>query len=94
MNNFDMIDIPEIAVQESDVSRELNAVIVNLNNHMWLNELIEEFRVSHRRWYPQINIIMPDKHTLYFANPVVDNKTGDLFYKNKTSGLGLKLTFR
>lgn len=88
-----MIDIPEIAVQESDVSKELNAVIVNLNYHLWLNELIEEFQVSHRRLYPQINIVMPDKRVFNFAYPVVDNKTADLVYENK-SGLKLRLTFR
>jgi hypothetical protein len=93
MIDMSYIDIPEIAVQETDVSKELNAVLVNLNYHLWLNELIEEFQVSHRRLYPQINIIMPDKRVLTFAYPVVDTKTADLVYQNK-SGLTLRLIWR
>lgn len=93
MRNDKILDIPEIAVQESDVSKELNAVIVNLNNYMWLNELIEEFRISHMRWYPQINIIMPDRSVFNFAYPIVDKKNADLVYENK-SGLKLRLVWR
>lgn len=88
--NIQHLDIPEICYTKEQYVTAQKEIVVNLNDYLWLNDLIEEYRVSHRRWYPQISVVSPTGTSATFAYPISDK--ADLVYSGKSCNL--RLTFK
>ncbi len=84
-------DIPTVTFSATDYNAETKEIFINLNDNLWLNELLNEYQVSHRRIFPELNVISPSGQVRSFSFPSADK--WELVYhgaKDVTVRLGFK----
>ena len=84
------IQIPQVTFTKEDYNKETNEIILNLNNHRWLDEMINEYQVSHRRIFPQIDVHSPSGKRANFAYPRMDG--WEIVFESKACNL--RLTYK
>lgn len=88
--------IPSFEFDKSQYDKEAREITVNLNNYLWLHERIEEYRRSHLRWLPSINVKSPSGTVAGFAYPTLDG--ADIIYRHDgrrgEEPVTLRLTFK
>ena len=82
-------NIPQIEFDKNQFDKKNNQIVINLNNHLWLHRIIENYLFTHRRLIPTIHVKSPSGNIKYFECYGYDNS--DIIYRNKN--LVVRLTF-
>ena len=81
------LEIPKVAYTRKDYNSEKNEIAINLNDNLWLDQLINDYQRSHRRILPQIIVNSPTGSSACFAYPKMDK--WEIVYEGKNCNLRL-----
>ena len=85
-------EIPALTFTKEDYNKETKTITLNLNNDdlRWLEYEIQDYKRSHRRWIPVINITSPSGTMRTFSFEKI-SYPADMQYESK--GIKLLLTY-
>jgi hypothetical protein len=64
--------IPAVTFQVSDYNADTKEIFINLNNNLELNSMFDSYKKSHRRIFPEINVVSPTGKMQSFNFPQMD----------------------
>lgn len=82
-----IFEVPLISFKSEDYNKSKNEIFINLNDFRFLDNLINDYRISHRRLLPQINVKSPSGVIANFCYPVLEGY--EIVFKGKKCNIRL-----
>jgi len=84
------IEIPTLTFTQQDYNKGNNEIVINLNTERQLDHLINDYQKTHRRIFPQINLLSPTQTIANFVYPRLDG--WEIVYEGKNCNV--RLTYK
>lgn len=85
-----IFEIPTLTFTANDYNKKVNEIEINLNNYRDLDSSINEYKETHQRVLPEINVISPTGKIANFTYSTMDK--WEIVYKGKNCNI--RLTYK
>ena len=85
-----IFEIPTLTFTANDYNKKVKEIIINLNEYRNLDNSINEYKQTHQRVLPEINVISPTGKIANFNYPTMDK--WEIVYKGKNCNI--RLTYK
>ena len=76
-----IIDIPTILFSTSEYDEVSNEIVIDLNNHRYLDDFLKEYEITHRRIFGELILVSPSGTSSHFNYPRMDG--WEIVYEGK-----------